>query len=326
MKFLCNKINILLTNYQSPADFTLSLYTVTIGFKNRYLIKKEGRFQSSKLQQIECLPTLLLLTGYGVLHKTREENPEMIERIISGSNTFFYKEKSGEISLIRKDQLMHATGLFEKNKIEPCDIDFIKSEPSQEDIQLYANDFIKRNITLKALVYPGKSNSLIAQHIYKRIRYYLLTVAFILLTANTFIKYKLEQTCNKQTVELIAIQKQNSKLNSVSMEKKQVLKIFQGNLPWQYSMLCDYLAALVPSEIILQRIGVQPLSKNLANGELPKIIPNTILITGCTSQTETITDFIQKIEKEPYSKKIQLKQMRQNKEDGTFTFMIEILL
>lgn len=326
MNFLLRKIDVILAVYQSPATFTLHQYVVTVTLKNQYKVQKRELSGENHLRQVVSSPVLLLLTGYGVLQRARSADPEVTARIVSDTATFFYKEHNGIISLIRREQLAHVTAVFEKNNIHPCNIDFISPECGAEDVQHYTRHFFDKNITIKHLITPGKHNSIIAERIYKNIRFYMLAATLALLLVNTFVKYKLQETCNIEAAELLALERQNSKLHSVSKEKKQIMQLFRNNIPWKYSMLCDYLAAQLPPEIILQRMGVQPLEKGLANGEPPKIRAGIICITGYTSQTEAITSFIQNIEKENYTKQVQLKQMKQNNQEGTFTFTIEVMI
>lgn len=326
MSILLRETDVVAADYQSVSSFHMRFYKVSVNYKKQYKTSEAAEPDMHHLKQSISAPVILLVTGYGVVCKEQGEDSPVISRILSDTNTFFYKEKDGVVSFIRREQLEQVSVLFEKNNIEVGDIDFITGEITPEKIVSHVQCFVNKNITLKRIFTPGRSGSVIAMCIYKNIRLYLFALLFILLSVNLFIKGKLEKRYSIQTAELSSLRKQNELLQEVSQEKDKIMQVFRDNISRGYGMLCDYLAAGVPADIILQRMGVQPLRKALSNGESPDILADTIIISGYTSRTESITCFIQNIEKEEYINKVQLKQMKQDKETGRFIFTIEILI
>lgn len=326
MSILLRKIDVVTAVCQSTSCFCMHLYRVTASRKNLCKTAAPVDLGIHNPEQILRAPVILLVSGYGVLCREREDDAPMLNRIMSDTKTFFYKEKDGTVSFIRREQLERVSGLLEKNNIELCDTDLFTGEITPEIIERHALRFVKNNITFRRVFTPGKTGSVIAGSIYKNIRLYVLALFFSLLMLNLFLKGSLEKEYGAQAAELSALRKQNEQLQEVSQEKERIGKVFRDNIPWKYGMLCDYLAACVPPDIILQRMGVQPLLKALSGGESPAIRTNTILVSGYASRTEQITFFLQNIEKEEYARKVQLKEMRQDKENGNFTFTIEILI
>lgn len=326
MSILLRKIDVVTAVYQSTSCFCMHLYRVTVTCKNQYRTATPVDPDVLDPEHTFRAPVILLVSGYGVLRREPGDDSAVMSRVMSDTKTFFYKEKDRIVSFIRREQLERVSGLLKKKNVELCDIDFFTGEVTPELIERQARLFVKNNITFRRVFTPGRAGSVIAGCIYRNIRLYVLALFFILLILNIFLKGSLEKEYGAQAAELSALRKQSEQLQEVSQEKERIGKVFRDNISWKYGMLCDYLAACVPPDIILQRMGVQPLMKALSGGESPVIRANTVLVSGYTSRTEYITCFMRNIEKEEYSQKVQLKEMKQEKETGNFTFTIEILI
>lgn len=326
MGILLRKIDVVTAVCQSTSCFYVHLYRVTASRKNLYKTATPVDLGIHNPEQILRAPVILLVSGYGVLCREREDDAPVLNRVLSDTKTFFYKEKGRTLSFIRREQLERVSGLLEKSNIELCDIDLVTGEITPEIIERHAQQFVKNNITFRRILTPGRTGSVIAGCIYKNIRLYVLALFVLLLILNLFLKGLLEKEYGTQAAELSALRKQSEQLQEVALEKERIGRVFRDNIPWKYGMLCDYLGAVVPPDIILKRMGVQPLMKTLSNGESPAVRTNTILVSGYASRPEQITFFMQNIEKEEYAQKVRLKEMRQDKENGNFTFTIEILI
>lgn len=326
---LFGKINVLAAVCQPAAEAEFRLYPLVPvrgkGYRMETPLPEAFTETVPGLSKLPKLPTLLVITGYGVLEKSLPDDTGVAERVLADSLHFVCKERGPSMLFIRREQVDALTVVLTRNGIELCDLELFR-EVSPDVLSGYAERFLRENLKLTTLFLPQKKNSILAAHLYKRFRYYILGGFLVLLLVNFFVHKDLSETASRQTLQRTSLEKQSGRQNQVSKEKQKVLTAFMDNLPWKYSMLCDYLAAQVSAEIVLQRMAVQPLTKQVTSGTPPAILPERILISGSASDALEITRFIALLEKEPYAGKVHLRQMAQEKATGTFSFNLEVVL
>lgn len=325
MTRLLDKIAVLIAVCHADGETEFKLCPFVFLRGKGYCAKEEVHGHLPALVTSLPNPVLLVVTGYGVLDKARTDQTGIVERVLADRINFFCRERNDTLLFIRSVQLGNITALLEKNKIDCCDIELLK-EITPSALENYVETFVRTHVKLSVIFRPGKRNSILSETLYKKARFYLLGVILFLLVANLFFNAKFEEIASRQTVQLLALEKQNGKQTLVSKEKQKILTEFAEQLSWKYSVLCDYIAAQVPPEITLERISVQPLRKQLMNGMPPLVNNNRILVGGHAGDVTEITRFISRLEKEPYACGVHLRQMHQDKESGVFLFNLEIML
>jgi len=330
MNAIVNKISVISVHYSDLESFSATTYLLKRTKDKVYIIQSLSGFGfPSRGNYI----TLVIISGYGVVSKTSDGSAEDLISKISNDGetfTFCYSEKNNEkkINFIRNSQLKAPNDRLEELKMPVCGFNLLaqKEMPKEEDITHLAGEFVVESLTLKNIVKPGIRNSSIAFWVYKKTRLKILCCILMLLIISIFITNSVKEKSVALTSRIEEVQKKIGKDNSSVQQKEVLFREFEQNIAWKYCWLCDRIAGDVSDKIKLSSLTIQKLQKKLDNNKSPELLNNTILVSGSSTYSEDVSDFMSALKKEPFVRELTLLSAKKSKESDALNFTIEILI
>lgn len=329
---LCARIlshtTVLSVQFEDKEHYRLRLY------HTRYQAGKIVIVHSEAIKDVEIekkwiaqTPILLLCSGYGIIHKHSKTSPEIIVRVKSDADRFYYSESHGEetFSFIQRSQLEPLLNSFRQHGISPlrveCVGDLRMDEGSQIITQAVAT-FYRERMTIKDLVKPSICSSAICSLLARKIQLPVLLVILFLLIGNHFLAESISSKQQRTQAQVAILKVAAGKQNEQSEQRSRIFEQFRRGSSFRHALLCDRLAAAIPPSVHLTALQIQPPAKNIVPNHPLELRENMVFISGESTDMEQISQLTMALNQEKMLQEIRIEQIEQSKESGLFQFKI----
>ncbi len=165
--------------------------------------------------------------------------------------------------------------------------------------------------------------------IYQKLGVAILVFFLGILLMNFFVYSSIQET----NANLYSVYNQNEAISQDLEDLKNELEIREqmvDNLglmtPSRFAFYCDQVSYHLPNRIGLNKLEINPLLRNLEEGEEPLFDYGLIYLSGYTSNSKILNDYIKKLRNLSWVKDINLHDFSQSFElkEANFTLQIEI--
>ena len=287
-------------------------------------------------------PTLLLVAGHGIIRKVFHEGDEDgIRRVTENENIIWerFDRDDGECVLCftRRDKIesleeeLHG---YQVPVIETC-LQGVRS--GEEGLPMnqewvrgtaigLAERFYDRGITWNDLLKGGKRGDSLAALIAGKIKLIALLCLLGLLVVNYLWNTSVREKCASLQLEIVSLERDVSNREELSREMERVVREFEGSGTGRMSVVLDRVAALIPPEVNLDMLVVNPLLKGLEEGKSVVTRDGCIELSGVTADPEQVTSFTGRLSSSAFARQVKLVSLDRNRETGLFNFKIWIRL
>jgi Tfp pilus assembly protein PilN len=319
---ILNRIHVLHITF-NDAD---SLSACLIKYRNGKFVSQHEDFDITSVETAkEQIPVIVLLKGYGVISKDCDASKEIISRVTSDKNNFLWNfDYKGHISFVRTEQVEKILGKIKKGQNRIIGIECLSSDADEQTIENRIWQITKERLSIRNIIKPMAYSSRLAMMIFHKVKLTVLILILLLLVANTFISRNISDEYRQNNAKLLILQKQHGQVSSITQQKQQAIAGYSKRLPIKIAFAYDRIAILTPDEITLSELSIQPLSKPLESGKEPKLHENRIYVNGFTHDYESISEYINNLEKEEFIEKLTLISVVQDNKTSVFNFKINI--
>lgn len=295
----------------------LEIVSFEDGCRHRTII---GRKQMKEGGAIINHPTIVLVSGKGIISKSYEQDKTIIQRVVGNESLYHsFDDDKKEISFVRKEQVDGEIKQFSKIVgIKVC------SKVDDLVIRETVAEFYKKTLTVHNLFKNKDDSKLLLSHLIKKVEIPLLIVVFAILLLNFFVNAHLSEMNNNLEMELVKNRKSSSHIDS---QQKEIQKLKMENTPnrcMDASILIDLLASQIPDGIAVSYFAVDPLKRKVATKQPLHIEKNTITLKGETLSANEITILTTNIENLDFLKNVKIKDIEQKQERAILEFELEI--
>ena len=285
-------------------------------------------------------PTLLLVTGHGIIRKVFHEGDEDGIRRVTGNENIMWERfdrDGGEcvICFTRRDKIksledeLHG---YQVPVIETC-LQGVRSgeegvpmnqEWVRETAIGLAERFYDRGITWNDLLKGGKRGDSLAALIAGKIKLIALLCLLGLLVVNYLWNTSVREKCASLQLGIASLERDVSNREELSREMERVVREFEGSGTGRMSVVLDRVAALVPPAVNLDMLVVNPLLKGLEEGKSVVTREGCIELSGVTADPGQVTSFTGRLSSSAFVRQVKLVSLDRNRETGVFNFKIWI--
>lgn len=285
-------------------------------------------------------PTLLLVAGYGVIRKVfHAEDGDGIRRVTENENVIWerFDRDDGEcvICFTRRDKIISLEDELHGYRvpvIETClwgvrsgeEVLPTNRERVRESAIGLAERFYDRGITWKDLLKGGMRGDSLAALIAGKIKLVALLCLLGLLVVNYLWNTSVREKYASLQLEIASLERDVSNREKLSREMERVVREFKGNGTGRMSVVLDRIAALVPAEVNLDMLVVNPLLKGLEEGKSVVTREGSIELSGVTADPGQVTLFTGNLSSSAFARQVKLVSLDRNRETGLFNFKIWI--
>lgn len=324
---ILNRVHVVVAVYGGPEEYELSLWeSVRRGGESELTVKDVPESKDG----FGKVPVLLLIGGHGVIAKAAAENPDMIEQVVSDPGKFIcnYFQGKERFCFVRREQtekpVSYLEGLGAKIISTGC------FDARQDDVEAMIGECVgelySETVTLRNAFRPSPGGSLLAQLLFHRIKMPVLAAVLALLVANFLVGKNVGEKYSTQRQEMLVLERSIGRQNDSSRIRRQIVAEFSRTLPYRYALLCDRIGSVVPPNVTLTQLGIQPRRKALEQGKRPELAEREIVVRGEAGQSGDVSAFVSDIRGLGLSDDIRLTSVDRDRETGIAVFQINITL
>lgn len=163
----------------------------------------------------------------------------------------------------------------------------------------------------------------------KKISYYSLAIAFVLLFINFFILMSLNKKKNFLETNVRLNESAIQEFKKADEDLKNIKKLLsQSGLTGASAMsfYSDQVGASVPEAITLKELKIQPAIPDFNNEDSISFIPKTVMLSGTCIKAEDLNLWIKKLKTLEWIKDISLEDFKKNEDNEDQEFKLNIKL
>lgn len=329
VRFILPSMRALVVDYKSETLYSLRLITTRNGFGG--VFTREDRVVESVAdikRELSSGPVVVILSGYGVIRKSRVEDEAIVNRVVGDSENFLYTALS--TSMIRFVRLSQVSAVIDDLEqigakvIEYRCLDAISERPF--DVGERATGLFARKIEWKELLKPSLKGSVLCMLICRRLKFPLLFSILLVLLINFLVDRSIRNEYATNGEELARL---SSRLGHRSEDRASVDRLheqYDKRLPYLYAMISDRIAGVVPQEVCLSQLAIQPLKKPLQVDQKPELNERLCMVVGQAVRVDGISLFLDALGEEKLMGRLKLRSIVQNTDTEMFHFVVEIEL
>lgn len=256
--------------------------------------------------------------GYGVIRKTSDD-AGIAAKVREAPETFVWSEQEGTIFFVRRTRLVPLLEELSAADIRPALL-ACGTAPAACARQLY------ETLRWRELLRLNHSSSALAQAVARRMLPVWLGLFFLLLCLNSL--YGPQWQARRQLLqqERQARETAGSRSAESSVRQRQLLADFRGGLPVDCSLLCDRIGALIPAQITLTQLDIEPVVGRIDPGKPLKRRERTVVLTGLSRSPEAVTTLNDALTRLPAVREVRLVSVDRTRDDRQLQFLIELQL
>ena len=130
----------------------------------------------------------------------------------------------------------------------------------------------------------------------KKVSLPVLLFLIVVLLINFFVQQNIANQLQEQQIRLAQTKRNTAQVEKNLGEKQQILNQLSNEPRFSYAWIADQIASVVPDEIILTELEIQPLKDRIQENKPVNVEKNKILIKGQSLNPASVTDFTDSIQ------------------------------
>lgn len=295
---IIGRVNIVNLIYRTDTDYdtVASCYAIT-----------GGGFEKKTDLPDKNAPNIVVITGVGVISKKKNEMSESLYGRLSSDVFLSNVDKDGTLSFVRKQQLENLS----------CRPVIMLPAPRIDIDSLF--DSWNKEISFKLITKFSCQGEIVSRAILSKIRLPVLLLLLSTLLANYFLTGKTRDRYARNQYLLNAL-----KNESLSVSQHRNIDYSSGKIDFAY--LADRIGASVPSSVTLTALSMQPVTKKIETCKEIQFIERCIVLSGYAADTESITEFVHRLNNYKIAEKLTLSSIVRNTEKKSIDFKITLQL
>ena len=155
----------------------------------------------------------------------------------------------------------------------------------------------------------------------------ILGILFLILGINYLYLNNLNNKYQDSEYKLELVNSKNNEINKLTKEltkKRKILSQFGISSTNQLHSYLDIIGTLVPKEIIINRLNISPITKELKNDKKIQLDSKTIQVIGEVDKLENLNTFIKKIENNSLFESVKIVKFEHIKNIAVFEIAVTI--
>lgn len=306
------------------------LYELT-AYRGRVRIKRRVRnfSPSALLKNKPKFPFALIIAGQGIISKNYDASSEFVGEITQNSEEFLSVTEAlgGKVQLTFMRRQLYAELMQELEKYNlPIVATHISGAKNRSGEVLAAGgEFYNEDLTLRNVLKPSAKGSTLASLAASRLMLPVLVIILAVLVCNFMAGQSLQQRSAEQIYALRQLQKGADARGKQQSEIARFRKEYSYQPRWPYSFVADRIASVLPSQIMLTVLTINPLGKKLQENKPLITERDVVLIRGEAPASLPVTIFADNLRSLEFAHNLQLTAMERDR-DNKYIFEIMIRL
>ena len=246
-------------------------------------------------------PLVLTISGKGVISKIYKENSEELKRITEQPNDFLFASENVGDGMLKLTFLRRNLYdiLCEELNIENFTLVEVRIDANnnpEQEARKAAEDFWTSKFSIKEAFAPSIRSSSLLSLVAKKVSLPVLLFLIVVLLINFFVQQNIANQLQEQQIRLAQTKRNTAQVEKNLGEKQQILNQLSNEPRFSYAWIADQIASVVPDEIILTELEIQPLKDRIQENKPVNVEKNKILIKGQSLNPASVTDFTDSIQ------------------------------
>lgn len=275
-------------------------------------------------------PLILIISGKGVVTKDFRAESEESRQITNHPEEFlFASESTGEstlrITFLRRkmyDSLCHHMNI---ERLPVIEVRIDAGNNAELEAIKAAEEFWTAEAGIKEIMAPSLHSSTLLSILAKQLLLPVLGILLVVLLANFLVQQNLASRLNDQQVRMSHAQKTSAQAEKISGQKQQVLNDLVSEIHYPYSWIADRIASVVPDDIVLSELEIQPLSGKIQANKPVVADENKVVVKGRCRNPESVTSLTDSIHSFGIFSSVQLNVLNRDG-NNNYQFNIDISL
>lgn len=288
---------------------------------------REGVSPDEFCREAKNTPTVVLVTGYGVIAKAYADGSELAAKVTKSGEFVWACELQADgtrrLAFVRRGQLDGLFRLLDEKRIPVAEV--------RMDAEA-ANAAMKETAAWQALRLYGETLSLkrvlcgdrLAAAAAGRLRLPLLLALLLLLGVNYPVSLSLQEKYNRQQNEFLRLERTVADQRVWSEKAERLFQEFGNSGAEELCPLADRIASLVPEAVVMEVLAVNPLKTQPEELKPLQLQQKYILLEGHTPEIGEVTVFTRRLSDCAPAWKVRLISLDREKQSGEFVFKIGI--
>lgn len=267
---------------------------------------------------------VVIVYGYGVV--TKSDDAEICTRIRTDPKSFLWCSMNGKMSFVRKDRLRVVEGELASYNIVPVRVFCIDNDSDFNQIVTILLQKVYDDLKWTILLKPTRESSAAMLVLARRAIFPILGAALVLLAANVLISIHLNNKRQQLQSEVEVRNKAALRNSLTEIRQQELLASFAASFHTSRAVLCDQIARVVPYQVTLTSLEIEPLIERFESGKPLHSRENTVVICGNTPVAADIPSFLQKLSALEQCRNVRLINVEKDRGSNRLIFRIELLL
>lgn len=324
---ILNRCNVIVVSFSDTEDYALRLLECRYsseGFKPE--AEKDLGGLDDMEKNIKAVPFIVALTGYGVLSKDISMAPDIAGKVTAEDSGFLWTQVGGRLSFVREEQVMGLLSDLQDCQAKIIHIMCIAPDSPGDDVLRQASLFYNGATRFATIIKPSGAGSVMAMQLAGRLKMPVLVLVLLALVINAVLSGDIRDKFSSSTSELQALEQTAGRADDLSRQKKEAITDFDKTLPYGYAQLCDRVAMVLPPEILLTSLAIQPPLKTIEENRPVQLAEYSVEIAGESTASEPVSGYVSALQLAIAEGDVRLASVEQNRDNGKYAFRINISL
>jgi Tfp pilus assembly protein PilN len=275
-------------------------------------------------------PLILIISGKGVISKDFKIESEEAGQITNHPEEFlFASENTGDnmmrVTFLRRK--MYDTLCREINieRLPIVDVRIDAENNTRYEAIKAAEEFWTTQPGIKDVLTPSMRSSILLSLLAKQLLLPVLAVLLVMLLGNFFMQQHITGKLKEQQILMSQAQKNSAQAERTTDLKQQIMNDLVDEIRYPYSWIADRIASVVPDDVVLSELEIQPLNGKIQANKPVVAYENRIVVKGRCKDSESVTSLTDSIHSLGIFSTVQLNVLNKDR-NNNYQFNIEISL
>lgn len=275
-------------------------------------------------------PLILVISGKGVISKSYKENSEELKQITDRLDDFlFAKEVIGngivKVTFLRRKLYEVLCKELNIESLPLIEVRIDANNNPQEEAKKAAEEFQISGFSIRDVFTPSIRSSKLLSLVAGKILLPALLILLAILLVNFFVQQDIASRLKEQQFLLTQVKRNTDQAEKKQGERQQILEQLVNEPGYPYAWIADRIASVVPDEIILAELNIQPLKDRIQRNKPLNVERDKVVIKGTSINSTSVTAFTDSIQGLRIFKTVQLDMLNKDR-NGNYQFTLNISL
>lgn len=255
------------------------------------------------------------VSGHGTVIKPADS--QLAARVAADIATFLSTESAGQLTFVRRERLQGVLAELAAAGIHPQAV-FVALAPDAAAARW------REGFRWRQLLHPTAEGSSLAQAVVRRVALPVLGFFLCLLAANAALAPSLGTRRRTLQAELSVRERTVSTAADVTTRQRALLEEFSAQLSVPRAVVCDRIAEVVPEQVVLTRLAVEPLAVRFEAGKPLQRQERTVVVAGTAPAAGDVSAFVERLAGAAHCRTVRLTHVERERDAERLVFRIEI--